>query len=95
MGFGATPESARLAVHDVAGPQGFGMGFYFQPAGENILGVKYELPWRKERPFYYNSFELLDDNTMKAVLHGADGLIHCNYKKADARVQELMEQKPK
>jgi hypothetical protein len=85
LGFGATPESARLAVHDVAGPQGFGMGFYFQPAGENILGVKYELPWRKERPFYYNSFELLDDNTMKVLSLGPDGLIPCNYKKADAR----------
>ena len=68
---------------NVAQPPGFGMGFYFQPTGENILGVKYELPWRK-RPFY-NSFELLDDNTMKAVSLGPDGLIPCNYKKADAR----------
>jgi TonB family protein len=95
LGSGATPESARLAVHDVSGPQGFSMSFYFQPAGENILGVKYEIPYRDKPALYYNSFELLDDNTMKAVLHGADGLIHCNYKKADARVQELMEQKPK
>lgn len=83
LGFGATPESARLAVHDVAGPQGFGMGFYFQPAGENILGVKYELPYRDKPTFYYNSFELLDDNRMRTVSLGPDGLYRCEYKKAD------------